>query len=84
MSIIFIVNYRIPVFYGGRFIVFNEQRADEFGQNDGNAATGSAVWNQNVASTSEYINGVWSAAYTAIKRCKYSNAQVIRHQDYFR
>lgn len=55
-----------PVFYGGRFIVFNEQRADEFGQNDGNAATGSAVWNQNVASTSEYINGVWSAAYTAI------------------
>ena len=55
-----------PVFYGGRFIVFNEQRADEFGQNDGNAAAGSAVWNNNVASTSEYINNVWSAAYTAI------------------
>ncbi len=53
-------------FYGGRYIVFNEQRADEFGQNDGNAATGSAIWNQNVASTSEYINNVWSAAYTAI------------------
>jgi starch-binding outer membrane protein, SusD/RagB family len=53
-------------FYGGRFIVFNEQRADEFGQNDGNAATGSAIWNQNVASTSEYINNVWSAGYTAI------------------
>lgn len=55
-----------PNFYGGRFIVFNEQRSDEFGQNDGNAATGSAIWNQNVASTSEYINNVWSAAYTAI------------------
>lgn len=55
-----------PNFYGGRYIVFNEQRADEFGQNDGNAATGSAVWNQNVASTNEYINNVWSAAYTAI------------------
>ena len=55
-----------PTFYGGRFIVFNEQRADEFGQNDGNAATGSAVWNQNVASTNEFINNVWSAAYTAI------------------
>lgn len=53
-------------FYGGRFIVFNEQRADEFGQNDGNAATGSAVWNQNVASTNEFINNVWSAGYTAI------------------
>jgi starch-binding outer membrane protein, SusD/RagB family len=52
--------------YGGRLIVFNEQRAEEFGQNDGNAATGSAIWNQNVASTSEYINNVWSAAYTAI------------------
>lgn len=53
-------------FYGGRFIVFNEQRADEFGQNDGNAAAGSAIWNQNVASTSEYINNLWSAGYTAI------------------
>jgi starch-binding outer membrane protein, SusD/RagB family len=52
--------------YGGRYIVFNEQRADEFGQNDGNAATGSAIWNQNVGSTSEYINNVWSVAYTAI------------------
>ncbi len=55
-----------PIFYGGRFIIFNEQRGEEFGQNDGNAATGSAVWNQNVASTNEYINDVWSAAYTTI------------------
>lgn len=55
-----------PNFYGGRFIIFNEQRADEFGQNDGNAATGSAVWNQNVATTNEYINDVWAAAYRAI------------------
>lgn len=53
-------------FYGGRYIVFNEQRGDEFGQNDGNAATGSAVWNQNVASTNEFINNVWGAAYSAI------------------
>lgn len=55
-----------PNLYGGRWIIFNEQRADEFGQNDGNAATGSAVWNQNVASTNEYINDVWSAAYSAV------------------
>ncbi len=55
-----------PNFYGGRYIVFNEQRADEFGQNDGNAATGSAVWNQNVASSNEYINNVWASAYSAI------------------
>jgi hypothetical protein len=53
-------------FYGGRFIVFNEQRADEFGQNDGNAATGSAVWNQNVSSTNDFVNKVWSVGYTAI------------------
>ena len=55
-----------PSFYGGRFIIFNEQRADEFGQNDGNAATGSAVWNQNVASTNDFVNNVWSVGYTAI------------------
>ncbi len=54
------------IFYGGRYIIFNEQRSDEFGQNDGNAATGSAVWNQNVASTNEYVNDLWSAAYSAI------------------
>lgn len=53
-------------FYGGRFIVFNEQRADQFGQNDGNAATGSAVWNQNVASTNDFVNNVWSVGYSAI------------------
>ncbi|TDD99367.1 RagB/SusD family nutrient uptake outer membrane protein [Flavobacterium cellulosilyticum] len=53
-------------FYGGRFIVFNEQRADQFGQNDGNAATGSAVWNQNMASTNDFVNNVWSVGYTAI------------------
>lgn len=52
--------------YGGRFIIFNEQRADEFAQNDGNAAAGSAVWNNNVASTNEFVNNVWSVAYTAI------------------
>ncbi|AWG23382.1 hypothetical protein FFWV33_18525 [Flavobacterium faecale] len=52
--------------YGGRFIVFNEQRADEFGQSDGNAAAGSAVWNQNVASTNDFVNNVWSVCYTAI------------------
>jgi hypothetical protein len=55
-----------PSFYGGRFIVFNEQRADQFGQNDGNAAAGSAVWNQNVASTNDFVNNVWSVGYTAI------------------
>lgn len=53
-------------FYGGRFIIFNEQRADEFGQNDGNAATGSAVWNQNVSSANDFVNKVWSVGYTAI------------------
>ena len=56
-------------FYGGRFIIFNEQRADQFGQNDGNAATGSAVWNQNVASTNDFVNNVWSIGYTAINAC---------------
>ncbi len=65
-----------PNFYGGRFIIFNEQRADEFGQNDGNAATGSAVWNQNVATTNEYINDVWAAAYRAINSANILLAQL--------
>ncbi len=66
--------------YGGRWIVFNEQRSDEFGQNDGNAATGSAVWNQNVATTNEYINDVWSAAYTAINASNILMAEMEKTQ----
>lgn len=53
-------------FYGGRFQVFNEQRGDEFSQNDGNNSTGANVWNQSISASGDFVNAVWSAAYTTI------------------
>jgi hypothetical protein len=53
-------------FYGGRHIVFNEQRGNEFSQNDGNNSTGANVWNQSITASGDFVNSVWSAAYTTI------------------
>ncbi len=53
-------------FYGGRYLIYNEQRGDEFSQNDPNAATGALIWDQNALSTTDLVNDLWSAAYTAI------------------
>jgi starch-binding outer membrane protein, SusD/RagB family len=55
-----------PVFYGGRFLIFNEQRGNEFSQNDGNNATGANVWNQSITASGDFVNAVWSAAYNTI------------------
>lgn len=53
-------------FYGGRYLVFNEQRGDEFSQNDGNNSTGANVWNQSISNSGDFVNAVWSAAYRTI------------------
>ena len=57
-----------PVFYGGRFIVFNEQRADEFGRRESMVMPPWVLQSgiRMSLQPNEYINGVWSAAYTAI------------------
>lgn len=57
-------------FYGGRYLVFNEQRGDEFSQNDGNNSTGANVWNQSISGSGDFVNAVWNAAYLTIN---YSN-----------
>lgn len=55
-----------PSFFGGRHLLFNEQRGEEFSQNDGNNSTGANVWNQSITSSGDFVNTVWSAAYTTI------------------
>lgn len=56
----------VPSYFGGRYIVFSEQRGDEFSQNDGNNATGANVWNQSITASGNFVNAVWNAAYAAI------------------
>lgn len=53
-------------YYGGRYVLFNEQRGDEFAQNDANASVGALIWQQNPLSTDVFITNLWSAAYFAI------------------
>lgn len=60
--------YRIqrPGFYGGRYILFNEQRGEEFSQNSGNAAEGALIWQHTALSTDSFVGNLWSLAYQAI------------------
>lgn len=53
-------------FYGGRYILFNEQRGEEFSQNSGNAAEGALIWQHTALSTDTFIGNLWSQAYQAI------------------
>lgn len=55
-----------PGFYGGRQILFNEQRGEEFSQNDPNSSVGASVWGQNALSNDNLLNNVWTRAYAAI------------------
>lgn len=53
-------------FYGGRQILFNEQRGEEFSQNDPNSSVGAAIWGQNALSNDNLVNNVWTRGYAAI------------------
>lgn len=55
-------------FYGGRYLIYNEIRAEEFLVGKPNAVTGLDTWNENVSSNSSEVVNLWSNAYTAINR----------------
>jgi len=55
-------------FYGGRYVIYNEIRGEEFIVNKPNGVTGLDTWNQNVNSNTNEVVNLWSTAYTAINR----------------
>ncbi len=55
-------------FYGGRYVIYNEIRGEEFIVNKPNGVTGLDTWNQNVNSNTNEVVNLWSAAYSAINR----------------
>ncbi|MGN8070385.1 RagB/SusD family nutrient uptake outer membrane protein [Mucilaginibacter sp. 22184] len=55
-------------FYGGRYVIYNEIRGEEFIVNKPNGVTGLDTWNQNVNSNTNEVVNLWSAGYTAINR----------------
>jgi hypothetical protein len=56
-------------FYGGRFIVYGDIRAEEFLNETGNGVTGLQTWNHTVVESSNEVNNVWNAAYACINSC---------------
>lgn len=57
-------------FYGGRFIVYGDIRANDFLNETSNNVTGFSVWNHTVTSSSvNDVNNLWNAAYYAINSC---------------
>lgn len=55
-------------FLGGRLIIYNELRGDEFIMNKPNVVTGQNTWLQNVGSSTSEVTDCWSAGYATINR----------------
>jgi starch-binding outer membrane protein, SusD/RagB family len=53
-------------FYGGRYVVYGDIRAEEFLNETGNGVTGLQTWNHTVVESSNEVNNFWNAAYLAI------------------
>lgn len=55
-------------FYGGRLVVYNEIRGEEYINRLTNGVTGLQTWQQNVQSGTNEVQNLWGAAYAAINR----------------
>ncbi|MBS9525332.1 RagB/SusD family nutrient uptake outer membrane protein [Litoribacter alkaliphilus] len=55
-------------FYGGRYQVYNDIRAEEFSNRTTNGVTGLATWQHTVVSTTNEVENLWSIAYLTINR----------------
>lgn len=57
-------------FYGGRYIVYGDIRAEEFINETTNGVTGYSVWNHTLSESSiNDVNNLWNAVYYAINSC---------------
>ncbi|HEY0040140.1 MAG TPA: RagB/SusD family nutrient uptake outer membrane protein [Flavisolibacter sp.] len=55
-------------FYGGRYLVYNEIRGEEFNNRTNNGITGFQTYNYTVSATLGEVGNLWNAAYTALNR----------------
>ncbi len=56
-------------FYGGRFLIYNDVRGEEFLNETGNGVTALQTWNHTVFESSNEVNNLWNAAYQTINSC---------------
>jgi hypothetical protein len=55
-------------FLGGRYLIYNDIRGDEFINMKSNVVTGLLTWNYGLTSSSAEVENLWSAAYAAINK----------------
>lgn len=55
--------------YGGRFLVYQDVRGEEFLNETGNGVTALQTWNHSVFESSNEVNNLWNAAYQTINSC---------------
>lgn len=55
-------------FYGGRLIIYNEIRADDFIMNKPNVVTGQQTWLQSVNPGTSEVSTLWTQGYLTINR----------------
>jgi hypothetical protein len=55
-------------FYGGRYIVYNEIRGEDFLNRLDNLVTGAAVWSLNLEPGRDEVNNLWAQVYSTINR----------------
>ena len=53
-------------FMGGRYLVYNDIRDDNFIPNSNNGVTGFATWNHSLVSSTNEVNNCWGAIYSAV------------------
>jgi hypothetical protein len=55
-------------FYGGRYLVYQDVRGEDFLNETNNGVTALQTWNFTVSSTTNEVGNLWNAAYAAINR----------------
>ncbi len=56
-------------FYGGRYLIYNDIRADEFINETTNGVTGLEAWNGTVNTNTNVVTNLWAQAYYTINLC---------------
>lgn len=60
---------KVGNFYGGRFMNYQDVRGPEFINERANGVTNLFTWGFGVQSSTNEVQNLWAAAYTAINRC---------------
>lgn len=55
-------------FYGGRYLIYNDIRGEDFVVNKPNGVTGLDTWRFNLTSQTNEVNNLWGAVYAAVNR----------------